>query len=79
MKKLSCPICEAEIELFDNVKDKQRMTCPNCFAQLGLFKHAGSYVLACAICKEPIFDPSNCADCERRHEKKKKIIEEGQL
>ena len=78
MKKLMCPICEGEIELSDAAKEKQRVTCPHCFAQLGLFKHEGRHVLACAICKEPVFDPGNCGDCERRREKKA-LLEEGRL
>lgn len=78
MIKLNCPICENAIELPDNPKEKQRVTCPNCFAQLALYKHKGKHVLGCAICKEPLFDPANCGDCERRREKKK-ILEEGTL
>lgn len=78
MIKLNCPICENAIELPDNSKEKQRVTCPNCFAQLALYKHNGKHVLGCAICKEPLFDPANCEDCERRREKKK-ILEEGAL
>lgn len=78
MINLNCPICEHPIELPDSTRAGTRLTCPNCFAQLGLFKHKGKHVLACAMCAEPVFDPANCADCERRREKKK-IYEEGTL
>jgi len=76
--QLKCPICEYDMEISDRTKLGKRITCPNCFAQLGLFKHEGKQVLACAMCKEPVFDPSKCGDCERRREKKK-ILEEGRL
>jgi len=78
MIKLTCPICENNIELSDSSKAGSRLTCPACFAQLALFKHQGKHVLGCAMCKEPVFDPGNCGDCERRREKKK-ILEEGRL
>jgi len=55
-----------------------RLTCPGCFAQLGLFLRKGKFEVGCAMCKEPVFDPDACEECERRHEKKK-LIEDGQL
>jgi primosomal protein N' len=76
--KLSCPVCENEIEIPEGAKEGSRLTCQNCFAQLALYHHGGEKLLGCAFCKEPVFDPEKCADCERRHEKKK-IIEEGRL
>lgn len=79
MKKMTCPICENKIELPAGTKIGHRVTCPHCFAQLALYKHKGEEVLACALCKNPTFDPVECGDCERRRDKKKAIIEEGQL
>ncbi|MBN3033678.1 MAG: hypothetical protein JW873_06250 [Candidatus Saganbacteria bacterium] len=76
--KLTCPICEFNFEVPDSTKPKARITCPNCFAQLALHDHKGKKVLACAICKNPIFDPAECGDCERRREKRT-ILEEGKL
>jgi len=76
--KLECPVCEVKIELPDNTKPGTRVTCPNCFAQMGLFVHKGTKVLGCALCKEAVFSPDNCEECERRREKKK-ILEEGAL
>lgn len=78
MIDLKCPICENKIELPDSTKDGQRVTCPTCFAQLAFYKFKGKNVLGCAICKEPVFDPANCGDCERRREKQK-LLEEGRL
>jgi primosomal protein N' len=75
---MKCPICETVIEVPDPTREGTRITCPTCFAQLGIFKHKSEHILACAICKEAVFDPDKCADCERRREKKK-IIEEGRL
>ena len=75
---LKCNICETDIDLPDNPKPGHRITCSNCFAQLALYKVKGKYVIGCALCKEPKFDPSNCGDCERRREKKT-ILEEGRL
>jgi hypothetical protein len=79
MKKVNCPICEGPIEIGDQDKSGKRITCPNCFAQLGLFNIKGHPILGCAICKEPVFDPDNCSECERRHQKQKELIEEGNL
>ena len=76
--QLKCPICENDIEIPDKTEPGKRITCPTCFAQLGLFKHGGVQILGCAICKDPVFDPESCAQCERRREKKK-ILEEGRL
>ena len=76
--ELKCPVCEFKIELPDNTRSGKRVTCPNCFAQMALFKHKGKQVLGCALCKDPVFDPGNCEECERRREKKK-ILEEGAL
>jgi len=75
---LKCPICETKIELSGDEKPGKRVTCANCFAQLALFKHKGKFMLGCAICKNPLFDPGNCEDCERRREKKR-ILEAGEL
>jgi len=76
--KLNCPVCENEIEIPKEAKEGKRLTCQNCFAQLALYKYKGEKLLACAFCKEPLFDPEQCEGCERRREKKK-IIEEGRL
>lgn len=76
--KLNCPVCENEIEISEGAKEGKRLTCQNCFAQLALYKYKGKKLLACAFCKEPLFDPEQCEGCERRREKKK-IIEEGRL
>jgi len=78
MVSLNCPICEHPIEIADTGKAGKRVTCQNCFAQLALFKHDGQYLLGCAVCKEPVFDPGNCGDCERRRERKT-LLEEGRL
>lgn len=75
---LKCPICEAKIEIPADARPGRRVTCANCFAQLALFSHQGKSILGCAICKEPVFDPANCEDCERRREKKR-ILEAGEL
>lgn len=79
MIRLNCPVCEHKIELADSVKDGKRITCPNCFAQLGLFKTKKQIILGCAVCKEPVFDPSLCGECERHREKKRAILEKGEL
>jgi ribosomal protein S27E len=76
--KLKCNICENEIEINENTKPGTRITCPNCFAQLAVYKHKGKLVIGCAMCKESIFDPSNCERCERRQEKRE-LIKEGRL
>lgn len=76
--EIKCPICETKIEIAADARSGQRLTCPNCFAQLAVFSHQGKRVLGCAICKEPLFDPGNCEDCERRRERKK-ILEAGEL
>lgn len=78
MPALNCPICETEIDLPDKAKAGARITCPACYAQLGVHKHKGRPMLGCAFCKEEVFDPARCEDCERRHEKKK-LLEEGRL
>ena len=78
MKSMTCPICENKVELPDNAKEGTRVTCPHCFAQLAMYKHKGKVVLACAMCKNPVFDAEECGDCERRREKKT-ILEEGKL
>jgi C4-type Zn-finger protein len=79
MKLLKCPICEANIEIHEKTKGGERLTCPNCFAQLALYKHRGKLVFGCAYCKELVFDPAACDECERRHERKRQLIEEGKL
>lgn len=78
MINLTCPICENKIEISDKTKEKSRVTCPHCFAQLAFYMYKGQPVLGCAICKDPLFDPANCGDCERRREKQK-LLEEGRL
>lgn len=79
MASQKCPICEAQIEIPAGPREGKRITCPNCYAQLGIHRHKGKWVLGCAICKEPVFDPSLCEECERRHEKKRELLEEGRL
>jgi len=79
MKSLKCPICESEIELPDKPKVGGRITCSNCYAQLALRKHGGKLMFGCAYCNEPVFDPAACDECERRHERKRQLIEEGRL
>jgi hypothetical protein len=76
--KRKCPVCENPVEIPDGGKAGARATCTNCFAQLAVFKNKIDYFLACAICKEPVFDPANCGDCERRRERKR-LLEEGRL
>jgi len=73
-----CPVCENFIEVSDQAKAGERITCPNCFAQLVVHHKKGKIVLGCAICKEPVFDPANCDECERRRERKA-LLEEGRL
>jgi DNA-directed RNA polymerase subunit RPC12/RpoP len=75
---LPCNICEYKIDVPDSTTAGARITCPNCFAQLGLYKYKGQFVLGCAICKEPVFDPNACALCERSRERKS-LLEEGKL
>ena len=76
--KLQCNVCETMVEIPKNAKTGDRITCPNCFAQLGLYKVKDKFFLGCAICKDAVFDPSACGECERRREKKA-ILEEGRL
>ena len=78
MMNFNCPICESAIEIPDSAKTGERITCLNCYSQLALYKHKGKHVIGCAVCKESIFDPQNCGDCERRRDKKK-LLEEGRL
>jgi hypothetical protein len=78
MQTKKCPVCETIIEIPENFHNAQRVTCPNCFAQLALYHHKGVAVLGCAICKESIFNPENCENCEQRREKKR-LLEEGRL
>ncbi|OGC32568.1 hypothetical protein A2311_04460 [candidate division WOR-1 bacterium RIFOXYB2_FULL_48_7] len=78
MQQLTCPVCETKIDLPAKAKVGDRITCPVCFAQMGLFKHKDKFVLACALCKDPEFDPGKCGDCERRHDQKK-LWESGKL
>lgn len=78
MQTRKCNVCETEIEIPDNPKHGQRITCPNCFAQMAIYLIKGKHVIGCAICKESIFDPENCENCERRREKKR-LLEEGRL
>jgi len=77
--EFKCPICEADIQIPDNTKPGERITCSSCYAQLGLYKFHGKWTIGCAFCKEPVFDPAACEECERRHERRKKLIEEGRL
>ncbi len=78
MKTYKCPICDNDIGIPEETKTGERLTCPHCFAQLALHKHKRELLFACAICKEPVFDPNQCSECERRREKKQ-ILEEGRL
>lgn len=78
MKVFKCPICENQVEISEHAKKGERVTCTHCFAQLALHHYKGKEVLACANCKETVFDPANCGACERRRELKK-IWEEGKL
>jgi primosomal protein N' len=76
--ELKCPVCEFKIELPAKGQAGERITCTNCFAQMALYNHKGKLILGCALCKEPMFDPANCEECERRRERKK-IIDGGEL
>ncbi len=76
--KLTCNVCEIQIEIPDKAKPGMRVTCPNCFAQLGLYKVKNEYYLGCALCKDVVFDPTACSKCERNREKKT-ILEKGEL
>ncbi|MFA6431951.1 MAG: hypothetical protein WCV91_06215 [Candidatus Margulisiibacteriota bacterium] len=75
---INCPVCDNPIELPEKPKEKERVTCNFCYTQLAIFKHKGEYILACAVCKDRVFEPGNCGECERRHERKR-ILEEGKL
>jgi DNA-directed RNA polymerase subunit RPC12/RpoP len=77
-KKMRCPICDNEIILPENIKHGDRLTCPHCSAQLALRHHRGKDFLTCPVCKEAIFDPQNCEECETRRGKKR-LLEEGRL
>lgn len=72
-----CPICESPIDV-TNKKDGERLTCHVCFAQLALHRHKGKHYLACAMCKNAIFNPDNCENCESRLEKQR-LLDEGRL
>jgi hypothetical protein len=76
--KLKCNVCESDIDIPENAKPGTRITCPTCFAQLGLHKFEGKLYLGCALCKDVVFDPKACGECERRREKKS-ILKEGRL
>lgn len=78
MNIFKCPICENVIELEEKTPIGQRVTCPNCFAQLALRKHKRKMILTCPTCKEEIFDPQNCEECDHRAEKRK-LLDEGRL
>ncbi|OGC08389.1 hypothetical protein A3F86_02010 [candidate division WOR-1 bacterium RIFCSPLOWO2_12_FULL_45_9] len=78
MSSWHCPICENKIDLRHQPQKGERITCQNCYAQLAFYEHKHKIVIGCAICKESIFDPTGCGECERRHEKKR-ILEEGRL
>ncbi|NQT29525.1 MAG: hypothetical protein HQ596_03025 [Candidatus Saganbacteria bacterium] len=78
MINLNCPVCETKIELPDLTEAGHRLNCLNCFAELAFYKWKGKNVLGCALCKEPVFEPQNCENCERRLEKKR-LLEEGRL
>lgn len=78
MSSWNCPICENKIELHHHPKNGERITCPNCFSQLAFYEHNHNISIGCAMCKESIFDPSGCGECERRNEKKR-LLEEGRL
>ncbi len=79
MNVLKCPICETDIEILEKPMSGERLTCSNCYAQLALRKIKSKLILGCAYCKEPVFDPVACDECERRHERKRELIEEGRL
>lgn len=78
MAAYKCPVCDSDVEVSDQAKVGERITCPSCFAQLALHKHKKETLLACAVCKDPVFDPGNCEDCERRREKRR-LLDEGRL
>jgi hypothetical protein len=78
MSLLNCPVCEHKIEVADTARERKRVTCQNCFAQLAVFKLKGEKILGCALCKDPVFDPFLCGECERRQEKRS-LLEEGHL
>ena len=75
---MNCPICEHQVELPQGAQAGSRFTCGNCFAQLALHRHKGRLVVGCATCKEEIFDPLNCENCDSLRDKKK-LLEEGRL
>jgi len=78
MTNFKCPICETKITVEDSAPKGQRITCPNCYAQLAIQQVKDKKFLACAICKEAVFEPDNCEECERRRERKK-LINDGEL
>lgn len=78
MAVYKCPICDNSFEIADSTKIGERLSCPNCSAQLALRKFRGKKVLTCPTCKEEIFDPQNCEECETKREKKR-LLEEGRL
>ena len=78
MAVYKCPICESNFDVADNTKPGQRLSCPTCSAQLALRKHRGKLVLTCPTCKEEIFDPQNCEECETKREKQR-LLNEGRL
>jgi hypothetical protein len=78
MASYKCPICDTKLEIADTVRIGERITCTNCYAQLALRKHKRRKILTCPTCKEEIFDPQNCEECDTRREKKR-LLEEGRL
>ncbi|MBI5400264.1 hypothetical protein HZB07_06660 [Candidatus Saganbacteria bacterium] len=73
-----CPICDHEIDVPANFKPGQRLTCPYCFVQLALHQHKREVFLACPVCKEAVFDPQTCENCETRRDRKR-FLDEGRL
>ncbi|MBU0672612.1 MAG: hypothetical protein KJ732_06265 [Candidatus Margulisbacteria bacterium] len=78
MAIFECPVCESKIDVPEQTKLKERLTCPSCFSQLSLQNYKGKNILTCAVCKEPVFDPVNCEDCDRLRDKQK-LLDEGRL
>ncbi|MFA4858021.1 MAG: hypothetical protein WC901_05550 [Candidatus Margulisiibacteriota bacterium] len=69
MQDFHCPICASPIKVTEPLKAGVRFVCENCYAELALHKFRNGYFLGCPFCKESVFDPNNCAACERRQEK----------
>ena len=75
MVVLSCPVCEAKVELPQKAKLDDRVSCLNCYAQLVFRKIKGKLELRCSLCPG---DEIECTeDCERRlaHLKQMELLE----